>query len=383
MSPAAHAPSRSVDVDFDFADLRLLNFLQRRGADLAAGMRDFLTRLRLDAVRQLHADQVRRLVARRIQRPEQLLVANDQAIGRVERLQNVFAGTQAEGAQKNRAQEFALAVDAHIKNVLLVVFELHPRSAVGNDLSQEVGAVRGRLEEHARRTVQLADDDALGTIDDERAVLRHQRNVAKENFLLLNVANGAIAGFILVPDGEPHRDFERRGVGHAALFAFRHVVLQLQSNRVAALVTEVRSVRVVRSALVAENFAGMERVRDHRRSAALTSCAQVMQPFQVAALALPVADRKVHKLKLRDIAEIGNRKHRLKYCLQSAVFAFAGQFVHLQEAVVGALLNLDQVRDLDGRGNLGKIETFAVDIVLCHSQELLLSGSQGLRYSAE
>src|ERR1019366_6211432 len=300
-----------------------------------------------------------------------------------ESLQNVFAGTQSQRAQENRAQELALAVDAHVENVLLVVFELHPRSAIGNDLSQKISAVGRRLEEHAGRAVQLADDDALRSIDDERAVLRHQRDVAEENFLLLDVADRAVAGLILVPDGKPHRDFERSRVGHAALFAFRHVIFQLQPNRIAALVAEVGSIRVVGAALVAENFAGMKRVRDNRRSATLTSRAQVVQPLQVAALALPVANCEVHKLKLGDVAEVGNRKHRLKHCLQPAVFALAGQFVHLQEAVIGALLNLDQVRDLDGRWNFGKIETFAVDIVLCHSQELLLSSSPGLQYSAE
>ncbi len=105
-----------------------------------------------------------------------------------------------------------------------------------------------------------------------------------------------------------------------------------------------------------------------------------MQTFQVAALALPVADREVHELQLRNISEVGNRKHRLKHCLQAAIFALAGQFVHLQEAVIRTLLNLDQVRNLDGCWNLGKIETLAVYIVLCHAQELLLSGSLGLQY---
>ena len=292
-------------------------------------MRNFVTRLRLDAVRQLHAQKIRGFFARRIQRPEQLLVADNQAVGGIESLENVLAGTQAQRAQKNRTQELALAVDAHVENVLLVVFELNPRTSVGNDLSQEVSAVGRRLEEHSGRAVQLADDDALGSIDDERAVLRHQRNVAEENFLLLDVADGTVARLILVPDGEPHRDFERRRVGHAALFAFRHVVLELQPNRIAALVAEVGSIRVVGAALVAQNFAGMKRVRDHRRSASLTSRAQVMEPFQVSALAFPVANREVHKLKLRNIAEVGNRKHRLKHCLQPAVFALAGQFVHL------------------------------------------------------
>jgi hypothetical protein len=49
----------------------------------------------------------------------------------------------------------------------------------------------------------------------------------------------------------------------------------------------------------------------------------------------------------------------------------------LQKAVIGALLDLDEIRDLDGCGNLGKVETLAVYVVLCHAQELLLSGSRG------
>ena len=215
-------------------------------------------------MRQLHAKQIRWLVTRRIQRPEQLLVADYETVCRIERLQNVFAGTQSKSAQENRTQEFALAIDAHVENVLLVIFKLNPRSAVGNDLAQEIGAVRGRLEENAGRAVQLADDYSFCAVNNEGAVLRHQWNVAEEHFLLFNVADRAIAGLILVPDGQPHRDFERRGIGHAALFTLRHVILQLQSNRIAALITKVRSIRVICAALVTQNFAGMERVGDHR-----------------------------------------------------------------------------------------------------------------------
>ena len=57
----------------------------------------------------------------------------------------------------------------------------------------KVGAVVRGFEEHAGRTVQLADDHALGAVNDEGAVLRHQRNVAEEYFLFLNIADGASA----------------------------------------------------------------------------------------------------------------------------------------------------------------------------------------------
>ncbi len=102
----------------------------------------------------------------------------------------------------------------------------------------------------------------------------------------------------------------------------------------------------------------MKWIGDDRVATILTSGAQVMQAFQVAALALPVADRKIHELKLRNVAEVGNRKHRLKHGLQPGVIALTGQAIHLQEAFVGALLDFDQVRNLDGCWNLGKIESF-------------------------
>ena len=281
-----------------------------------------------------------------------MLVADDQPVDGVEGAQNVFAGTQAQSAQEDRAQELALAVDADIENVLLVVLEFHPRSAVRNDLAQEVGAVVGGFEEHAGRTVQLADDHALGAVHDERAVLGHQRNVAEEDFLFLDVADGAVAGFgVLLENREAHGDLERRGVRHAALLALAHVILQLQADRVAALVAEVGSVRVVGAALRAQHVAGMKRIGDDGRAAVLAGGAQVMQTLKVSALALPVADGEVHKLQLRDVAEIADREHRLKHGLQAGVVALAGQPVHLQEAFVGALLNLDQVRDLDGGWN--------------------------------
>src|SRR6202035_4380306 len=123
-------------------------------------------------VRELAVDDAWRNV------PEHFLVAQRNALHLVEGAQNVFVGLHAQRAKENRAQEFALAVDAHVQNVLGVVFEFDPRAAVRNNLAEEVGAVIGAFKKDAGGAVQLADDDALGTIDDEGAVLCHQRNVA-------------------------------------------------------------------------------------------------------------------------------------------------------------------------------------------------------------
>ena len=262
-------------------------------------MSDFVARLVFDAARQLHAEQVGRLLAGGIERPVKLLVANRDAVRGVEALQNVFAGTQAEGAQENRAQEFAFAVDADIEHVLLVVLELYPGTAVGNDLAKEVGAIVRSFEEDAGRTVQLADDHALGAVDDERTVLRHQRNIAEKYFLLFDVANGTIAGLrVLIENGQTHGDLERGGVGHAALFALGDVIFQLQANGVAAFVAEIRRVGVVGTALLAENFPGMKGIGNDGGSAITAGGTEVMQTFEVPTFALPVTNGVIHKLKL-------------------------------------------------------------------------------------
>src|SRR5205823_12226326 len=107
--------------------------------------------------------------------------------------------------------KFALAINANVEHILLVVFELNPRTTIRNDLAQEIRAIVGCLEEDARRAVQLADDDALGSIDDERAVLRHQWHVTEEYFLLFDIANRTITSLrVFVENRQTHRDLQRR-----------------------------------------------------------------------------------------------------------------------------------------------------------------------------
>ena len=73
--------------------------------------------------------------------------------------------------------ELAAAVDADVEDVLRVELEVDPRAAVRDDaggveqLARRVGLALVVVEEHARRAVQLADDDALGAVDDERPVV--------------------------------------------------------------------------------------------------------------------------------------------------------------------------------------------------------------------
>jgi len=183
--------------------------------------------------------------------------------------------------------------------------------------------------------VQLADDYALGAVDDERAVLGHQRNIAEENFLFLDVANGLRARVgIFVVNREADCDLERRGVSHAALLALIHVVLELERDGIAALVAERRRVLIERAALRAQHVTGLIRVCNNGCAAIPAGGAQVVQAAQVAALALPVADRVVDEIELRKPAKILDRKYRREHGLQTGILALARQQIHLQKALI-------------------------------------------------
>ena len=147
------------------------------------------------------------------------------------------------------------------------------------------------VEEHARAAVHLADDDPLGAVDDEGAVVRHQGHVAHVDVLLLDVADRARAGVLVdVPDDQAQGHLQRRGVGHAALLALLDVVLGLLE-------------------LVA------------------------------------------HELQLGALREVHDREDRTEDFLQADAHPIGRRHVHLQEVIVGLLLHLDQIRHLGHFGD--------------------------------
>ncbi len=269
--------------------------------------------------------------------------------------------------EEYRTVEFALTVNADVKEVFVVVFKLNPASAVRDDLAEEIALGGNTFEEHAGRTVQLADDDAFGAVHDKRPVVCHQRDFAEEDFLFLDVANALGAGFrVLGVDGKTNRDLEWRGISHATLLALGLIVLQLQAYGIAALVAEGNNVLVKSAAMVAEDVARMEGVCLNRRAAGrvAASGAKVVQSLEVAALAFPVTDRIIDKFQLAHAAEIGNREYRRKHRLQTYVVALIRQQVHLQKLLVGIALDFDQIRDRYRSFNLGKINSIGGQTVL-------------------
>ena len=84
------------------------------------------------------------------------------------------------------------------------------------------------VKENTRRAVHLADNDPLCTINDKRTVWGHQRHIAHEHILFLDILDGLRTSvFVDIKHDQAQRHLERRAVGHVALLAFLDVVLGL------------------------------------------------------------------------------------------------------------------------------------------------------------
>ena len=297
--------------DAERLDLLFLQLVGEPRGDLLAGLGDDLAGLGVDQVLgRLGAAQ---LVGVEGQLPA-VAVAGDR--DRLVEGREDFLAVHAERHQERRHRDLAAAVDARVHDVLGVELDVEPGAAIGNDAGGEeqlAGGMRLALvvvEEHARRAVHLRDDDALGAVDDEGAVVRHERHVAHVDVLLLDILDGLRAGLLVdVEHDEAQRHLQRRRVGHVALPAFLDVVLR-------------------RIELVANEF-------ERRRA-----------------------------------GEVGNREHRLEDGLQPLVAAPAFRLLDHQELVVGRLLHLDQVRHLR---RLGDVPEELADAAAAREAHLLRS----------
>ena len=194
-------------------------------------------------------DRERRGLAAQARRDQlELDLALRQVIGVLveEHVEHLLLGV-AEGAQDDRDRELAAPVDAREHAVLRIELEIEPRAAVRDDargeqqLARAVRLAAVVIEEHARRAVQLGDDDALGAVDHERAVVGHQRHLAQVDLLLADVLDGLLGrgrGFLVVHD-QAHLDAQRRRVGQAAQLALLDV-----EHRIAEAVAHVLENRV-------------------------------------------------------------------------------------------------------------------------------------------
>ena len=158
--------------------------------------------------------------------------------------------------------------------------------------------------------MELRNDDALRTVNDERPVIRHQRDLAEQYIFFFNIADGGCSRVrVLIKDRQANAHLERDAERHSALLAFLLVMFVLQANRLAAVVAKIRADRVESSAVVTKDFSRIERIDLYLRAAILTVRTKVLEAFQVSAFALPIADLVLDVFERRGLTKIGNREH--------------------------------------------------------------------------
>jgi hypothetical protein len=182
----------------------------------------------------------------------------------------------------------------------VVELQVQPRTAVRDDPTRvdllagrrNGGGDRGVVED-PRRPVELRHDHPLGAVDDEGAVLGHDRDLPEIDLLLLHVADrlGALG---VVPRHEADRHLEGRGVGHPALQTLLDVVLRL-------------------------------------------------------------FERVTHELERGGVVEVPDREHGVENGLQAEVLPLLRLDVGLEEMLEGPLLDLDQVGNLEDGGHLREV----------------------------
>ena len=145
----------------------------------------------------------------------------------VEEVQDVLSGLEADAAEHGGGRNLLLAVDGEVEHVAFDV-EFDPRTTMRNDAALVVGtAVRLELfvEAHTRGTVQLRNDNAFSTVDDERAVLGHDRKFANQDIVLdFFLKLGVFA--VLFEHAKGERGIEFHVVGKSTFAAFRDAVFR-------------------------------------------------------------------------------------------------------------------------------------------------------------
>jgi len=168
----------------------------------------------------------------RIELPVELPLGDTNLLHGVIHPQQVV-GAIPERLQQDRGGHFPTAIDANVKNVPCVEFEIEPGTAIGNNpgrvqyLAAGMGPPLIVRERRAGRAVQLADHHSLGPVDEERTTLGHERKFADIDFLLPNVEHLLLRPLVLfIEDNQAHTQLQRNGKRHALLKTFPFVVLR-------------------------------------------------------------------------------------------------------------------------------------------------------------
>ena len=141
---------------------------------------------------------------------------------------------QADRLEQDRDGHLATAVNAEIQDVFRIEFEIKPGATVRNNPRREqqlagtVGLTLIVFKKHAGRAMQLGNNDALGSVDNERTRGRHERNLAHvQGLIFLNFLHRT---GVTIKQREAHLGAQRASESQAALLALLDVESRLTKH---------------------------------------------------------------------------------------------------------------------------------------------------------
>ncbi len=146
--------------------------------------------------------------------------------------------------QENRCRQLTTTVNSREHLILGIKFKVEPGTTVRDDsraveqLARRVRLTTVMIEENTRRPVQLRYDNALGSVDNEGAVIGHERNLAHVDILFFDVFDGFRRCFLVVND-KADFDAKRAGVGCTT----QHTLFDVE-NRGAQRVVHILKCRI-------------------------------------------------------------------------------------------------------------------------------------------
>ena len=205
---------------------RILDSLQKGPRNLSSLLEDHLTALRvLDILGQPLTDKVV------IHDQEDMPSAQTHLLDIVEICRQIFGGI-SHRLEEDRHRHLSPPVHPGIEDIFWVEFKIEPRTTNGDyarrvyQLSAHMGFPLVVTEKDPRRAVELTDNNTFGTVDVERPLLGHERDLTEVYLLLLDVANDLLVGAaaIVVENDKAYHHPQGSVIGHPPLRALPDII---------------------------------------------------------------------------------------------------------------------------------------------------------------
>ena len=145
----------------------------------------------------------------------------------------IFRFFRIQRIQNRSNRQFTTTVNTRINQVFGIKFEIKPRTAIRNNsgckqiFTGRNGLTLIMVKENTRRTVHLRNNNTLRSVKNKGSLIRHQRNIAHINILLLDVMDRFGSGSLIsIPNNQAQRRLNGRRISHISFDTFINIIFR-------------------------------------------------------------------------------------------------------------------------------------------------------------